>query len=207
MQTGQQFKVRARCVLGLKPQILTFGGNRHWLSSTSSFRWAGRSSSQQLRRFDWKPPIALPTTDNLDILERYSSSNNMLEAPAGPVSEMAGDNPTTIIAPTSSLHELRVGVSPVELPTTEITADRYFVAWADCEGQYGTSLKVTKGDIVKALRITPDGTSSLIVDQFDIINLRRMVTCTITTRCNDRMGALLASCSCWTKRIHRFQSQ
>jgi hypothetical protein len=115
MQTGQQFKVRARCVLGLKPQILTFGGNRHWLSSTSSFRWAGRSSSQQLRRFDWKPPIALPTTDNLDILERYSSSNNMLEAPAGPVSEMAGDNPTTIIAPTSSLHELRVGVSPVEL--------------------------------------------------------------------------------------------
>ena len=53
--------------------------------------------------------------------------------------------------------ELRSTASCIELPTTEIRSDCYFMASQDWQGRNSNSLDLFPGDLVKVLQKTNDG--------------------------------------------------
>lgn len=125
---------------------------------TNSFRWAGRSGSQQdQRRRDWKAPV-MPLIEKQDIIEQYSEPSHLLGSATE--ADLMDTNPKAVESqghleleidgfgrklarygsadgarsssslPRSELFDTQVG-ERVELPTTEIQDDRYYIARDD----------------------------------------------------------------------------
>lgn len=115
---------------------------RPGLKVMGSVRWASRSGSQRLRRFDWKPPSLPNPVEKDDVIARYSDVSHLLGSAtsltsiANPVHELGSTSQATGVAasqpdptniPTESgmpvrgpIHELDAIEVRHELPTTEI---------------------------------------------------------------------------------------
>lgn len=118
---------------------------RPGLKVMGSVRWASRSGSQRLRRFDWKPPNLLIPVEQDDVIARYSDISHLLgnatslASIATPVHELSSapggngssapdqdpvDTPTApALLPRGPVHELdsiEVRHERHELPATEV---------------------------------------------------------------------------------------
>jgi hypothetical protein len=115
---------------------------RPGLKVMGSVRWASRSGSQRLRRFDWKPPNLPAPVEKDDVIARYSDVSHLLgnatslasiadavhelsSAPravgsAAPERDTADIPTETALPPRGPIHELdAIGIRH-ELPATEV---------------------------------------------------------------------------------------
>lgn len=122
--------------------------------STNSFRWAGRTRSQQ-RRQDWIPPDVQQPLEKEDIIARYSDASHLL----GSATESDLMMTQTSGSVTAMAGESNSATSASELPTMEMEIDRYFVARDDWIAPASNYLSLRRGDMIKITHMTEDGKS------------------------------------------------
>lgn len=134
------------------------------LTSTNSYRWAGRSDSQHQRRKDWVPSSAHPRPHKGGYITSYGDASHLLgyatrdnlsissvQARAAGAVEVGGGAPR---------YELPAPQVPVELPTAEARLEQFFAA-ATCDwaAQDDGCLGLTRGETVVVTRTTSGGES------------------------------------------------